>query len=219
MTGPLVPTRDVVAGVVALVLVVPSMVIVSDGTVGAFEADLFRAINGLPEWLEPLMTAMQFLGVLVVPLVFAAVAAVLRRWWLALALALVAPLKLLVEKGVIKALVERERPGTTIGDDAVLRGDVSPSGPSFPSGHAVIAFAIAWLLFCYLPRGWRWLPIGVALLVLFARVYLGAHNPLDVVAGAGAGLFIGAVLDAVVRPRERDEHAARPASTLRGSTA
>jgi undecaprenyl-diphosphatase len=219
VTGPIVPKRDLVAGAIALVVVAVSMLIVADGTVGSFEGDVFRAINGLPEWLEPLMTAMQFLGVLVVPLVFAAVAAVLRRWWLALALALVAPLKLLVEKGVVKALVERERPGTTIGDDAILRGDVSRAGPSFPSGHAVIAFAIAWLLFCYLPGRWRWVPIAVALVVLFARVYLGAHNPLDVIAGAGAGLFIGAVLDAIIRPRERDEQSARAASTLRGSTA
>jgi membrane-associated phospholipid phosphatase len=216
---PIVPKRDVLVGAVALVVLVVCMTIVRDGTVSAAEADVFDAVNGLPEWLEPPMTAMQYLGVLVVPLVFAAVAAALRRWWLALALALVAPLKLLVEKGVIKSIVERQRPGTTIGEDAILRGDVKAFGSSFPSGHAVIAFAIAWLLFCYLPRSWRWAPIAIGCLVLFARVYLGAHNPLDVVAGAAAGLLIGAVIDAVVRPRERDEHDRRLASTLRETPA
>jgi membrane-associated phospholipid phosphatase len=32
-------------------------------------------------------------------------------------------------------------------------------------------------------------------LVAFGRVYVGAHNPLDVTAGFGIGLAVGSVLD------------------------
>jgi membrane-associated phospholipid phosphatase len=34
--------------------------------------------------------------------------------------------------------------------------------------------------------------------VMVGRVYVGAHNPLDVTAGLGAGLLLGGVLAAFV---------------------
>jgi hypothetical protein len=54
------------------------------------------------------------------PLVVAVGALALRRWRLATALVLMVPLKLATER-VVKLLVQRERPGTTV-PDAVLCG-------------------------------------------------------------------------------------------------
>ena len=34
----------------------------------------------------------------------------------------------------------------------------------------------------------------LALLVMFGRVYVGAHNPLDVTAGLGLGLIVGCLV-------------------------
>jgi undecaprenyl-diphosphatase len=169
-----------------------SAVIVADGRVGPAERAVFHAVNGLPDWLYLPMLLFQYLGVLAMPLVVAVGALVFRRWRLAASLVLVVPLKLAAER-VAKLLVERERPGTTV-PDAVLHG-VPSAGLSFVSGHAIITFAIAGLLVLVLPRRW-----GIAVLVLatlnaVARVYLGAHNPLDVVGGAAIGLAIAAVLD------------------------
>jgi membrane-associated phospholipid phosphatase len=149
------------------------------------------------------MVVFQYLGVLVIPLVVAVGALALRRWRLAAALVLVVPLKLAAEK-VPKLLVERERPGTTV-PDAILRG-VPSAGLSFTSGHAIITFAIAGLLALVLPRRWGIVAFVLATLNAIARVYLGAHNPLDVVGGAAIGLAIAAVLDLVLnvaRDRQR----------------
>lgn len=181
--------------------------IASRGTVPGWEEAIFDAINGLPDALEPLMWIFQLAGLLFVPIVVAAAAAWFRRWRLVAALLVFVPIKLLVEKGVVKQLVERERPGTTIcgGPDELVAGcgsfrDVPLEGLSFVSGHAIIAWGVATLLWPVLPGRWRWLPVAVAALNAVARVYLGAHNPLDVIGGGAVGVAIGALLVIVFDP-------------------
>jgi membrane-associated phospholipid phosphatase len=187
--------RDVVVIVVSLAVFAVCAVVAADGRVGPVERALFHAVNGLPSWLYRPMLLFQYLGVLAMPLVVAAGALAFRRWRLAAALVLVVPLKLALER-VAKLLVERERPGTTV-PDAILRG-VPSAGLSFTSGHAIITFAIAGLLVLVLPRRWGIVAFVLAACNAVARVYLGAHNPLDVVGGAAIGLAIAAGLDLVL---------------------
>jgi undecaprenyl-diphosphatase len=152
----------------------------------------------------------QYAGDAVVPFVVAAIAAVLRKLRLAIAAVLVYPLKLVVEKMVLKEIVFRGRPGTTE-PDAMLR-HVPTHGPSFPSGHAIVAFALAGIVAPYLSRGWRIAAYAGAVAVAFSRIYLGAHNPLDVLAGAAGGLLIAAVLNLLLLPRHEAVAAAVPSA-------
>jgi membrane-associated phospholipid phosphatase len=184
-----------------LLLTVLSSLVAHGGRVPGWERAVFRAINGLPGWLHRPMWLVQLLGVIVVPLLVAAGAALWRRWRLALALVLLAPLKLYVELDLLKHLIERGRPGQNE-PGAILRG-VPPAGLSFPSGHAIVAFGIAVLLAPYLRGPWRVAVFALAALVGVARIYLGAHNPLDVVAGAGAGMLLGALLTLLLGVRDR----------------
>jgi membrane-associated phospholipid phosphatase len=167
-----------------------------DGVVSGPERAVFRAINDLPDWLERSMWALQLLGVLVTPVVVAVVVLLTRRWRPALALLLLAPLKLVAERQVLKKLVERQRPGQNE-PGAVLR-DVPPAGLSYPSGHAIVAAGMLVILWPYLGRAGRVVATLLALGVGVARVYLGAHNPLDVVAGFGLGLLLGGLLTFLV---------------------
>jgi undecaprenyl-diphosphatase len=188
----------------AAVVVVATSVVASKGRVGAVERTLFEAVNGLPDALHWPMWILQLMGVTGTAVVVALIALRLRRRRLAVALIALVPLKLIVERLVVKVLVHRERPGSTV-PDAILR-DAAPTGLSFPSGHAMIAFGIATLLTPYLGRWGRVVVWTLAVLNNVSRIYLGAHNPLDVVCGAALGILLGCVLTWIVgdRPARRD---------------
>jgi undecaprenyl-diphosphatase len=172
------------------------MLIVRSGEVGAAERAVFRAINGLPDGLRAPLWVFQLFGMLASVAVVAVVATAMSRYRLGIALALAIPIKLMVEWWVIKAIVERERPAFTV-PDAIVR-DVNTAPLGFPSGHAVFAFAIAGLVAPYLGRRGTVVAYALAVLNSLARVYLGAHNPLDVVAGAFVGVAIAAVVSLTV---------------------
>jgi undecaprenyl-diphosphatase len=71
---------------------------------------------------------------------------------------------------------------------------VPASGVSFPSGHVILVAGIACVVAPHLPvAGWS-VPLVLTFLVMLGRVYVGAHNPLDVTAGLGAGLLLGGVV-------------------------
>ena len=171
----------------------------------AWEVRAFRAINRLPDWLlYPLWPAMQ-LGNLAV----GAATGLVVAWWagelpVAVAVLLATGLKLVAERIIRRQLIgslpARNRPGTSQ-PDAILRGgDVPRSGPSFPSGHALLIAALACVVAPVLPAGWELVPGGLMLLVMMGRVYVAAHNPLDVISGAGAGLMVGGLVASLLPP-------------------
>lgn len=185
----------------SLVIAIISGLVAAGGSVPRWEADVFHAINDLPDLLEKPMWLFQLAGLLAVPALVALGAAFFRRWWLAGCLLAFVPIKLFVEKAIVKQLVERQRPYITVCDNdgtcAHFR-DAPTSGLSFVSGHAIIAWGVAGLLWPYLPKRWRWVPIALAAVNSMARVYLGAHNPLDVVGGGAIGLAVAMAMTMVV---------------------
>jgi membrane-associated phospholipid phosphatase len=195
--------RDFVLMIVggSLVLVIGAL-IASGGTVPGWEEAIFHAVNDLPGWLYPILWPGNMLGALFMVAIVAVAALAVRQYWLALAVVIAGVLKLVSER-IVKVAVTRERPGTSIGADINARGDVSIGGESFVSGHAVLAAAIATVVAPYVsPRSRIALALGV-LLVMLARVYVGAHNPLDVICGAALGVALGALINLALNAPRR----------------
>lgn len=163
------------------------------------EQRVFRVVNGLPDWLYvPLWVPMQLGNLVVGTLAGLALALAWHDGRLAVAVVLAAALKLVAERAIrhwmTPYLGVRQRPGTSE-PGATLRGsDVPASGMSFPSGHVVLVAAVTAVIVDDLGLAWVGIPALLTASVMVGRVYVGAHNPLDVTAGLGAGLVAGALV-------------------------
>ncbi|MFK4303011.1 undecaprenyl-diphosphatase [Paenibacillus sp. RC254] len=84
---------------------------------------------------------------------------------------------------IIGHLVYRDRPFVA---HAVIQLIKHPANASFPSDHAIGAFALAATFWLYGKR-FRLLWLAAALLIGFSRIWAGVHYPSDIAAGALIG--------------------------------
>ena len=179
---------------VALTVLILTGMHVDGNYASGTERAVFRFFNGFPSVIYwPAWVVMQLGNLIAVPAV-AIVALLFRRYRLAIA-ALIVGVGKWYSSRLLKDVFLRERPASVL-SDVVLR-DAPAAGQAFVSGHAVIAVGLAVVVHPHVARKWQVVVWTTALLVCVARVYVGAHLPLDVVGGAAAGWAIGTVANLV----------------------
>jgi len=185
-----------------LALLLVTALVASGGDVASWERTIFRAINDLPDFLyPPVWVVMQF-GSFWAIVVVGVAALAFRRFRLAIGLA-IAGVSVYLLAEVLKAIVDRPRPAALL-SDVHIRGAV-PTGNGFPSGHASVACALAVIAWLWFGPRLRWTFIAAAVVVCFARVYVGAHLPLDVIGGAGLGVASAAFVGLVLKVRHHGQ--------------
>lgn len=132
----------------------------------------------------------------------------LLSWWFArregnlakVAASLWAPVGMMIAIGINQFLVaafSESRPFTVLPHAMTLMSH--SADPGFPSDHAVMAGAVAaGVLLVHRRLGL--VTTVLALLIAFARVYVGVHWPLDVIAGLIVGALVSLASYALVRP-------------------
>ncbi len=180
---------EVVLALGGALLLAASWVVVATGSgVPLVEARTFDALNGLPDVFWPAVWAPMQLGSLAGSLIVVLLIQVMGRNTRLTLAALVAGLVAWWAAKGVKDVVVRARPG------ALLQGvhlREHAGGLGYVSGHAAVAFALAAVVAPSVPSRWRLVVFGLAVVVAVARVYSGAHLPLDSIGGAGLGLLAG----------------------------
>src|SRR6266496_5112228 len=120
-----------------------------------------------------------------------------RKWKLASACALASAALALLINQLIGTIWHRQRPFASH-PSAHVWGARSHD-PSFPSDHASAAFAIAFAVFLF-DRVVGSIFLAAAVVIGVGRVFIGAHYPLDVLAGCLVGLASALLLARVASP-------------------
>ncbi len=94
---------------------------------------------------------------------------------------------------ITKDYVARLRPNNDPEVNTLIRILNGPTNFSFFSGHAAASFGLTTIFFLFLRKKVRlaWLFFTWPLLFGFSRIYVGVHYPIDIMVGAGVGLFYG----------------------------
>jgi membrane-associated phospholipid phosphatase len=170
------------------------------------DAWVFLSINlrgSRPRWLDQIMLGFTQVGNGLTSLAIAAILFFANERLLAYELILgTLTLWLVVE--LVKFIIHRQRPFIRLTQARIV--GYRPIGRSFPSGHTSEAFFMATLMAQHFHSDiWGVLLLSLAaVLVGITRLYVGAHYPRDVLAGAILGSawgLLGVIVDGYVLKR------------------
>ena len=165
-------------------------------TLNKLDTDLFLWLNShYTPWLDPLMIWVTERNTWI-PFYILLVGWSIYRFrkqaiWLLLTIIAAVALGDQIASSIIKPLTHRLRPCHTPALQKLIHPVMECGGQySFVSSHAATTFALATSLWLLLGKQYSWIKWTFlwAAIVSYSRIYVAAHYPLDVLAGAGVGI-------------------------------
>ena len=166
-------------------------------TLNQLDTDAFVWLNGqYTPWLDPIMvwfternSWFPFYALLIGWLIYQH-----RQQALSILLTIIAAVALgdQTASSLLKPLTHRMRPCHMATLQKLIHPVLECGGPyGFASSHAANTFALTTTLWLLLGKQHPWLKwlFLWAIVVSYSRIYVAAHYPLDVLAGAGIGVF------------------------------
>ena len=168
-----------------------------------FDYQIFKLINDLAgknqylDWLG-IFAAKYLIFLMVIALILGLLIKRDRNYRLAIIKAFISGTFAYVINYLIGFIYFRPRPFVL--NQVVKLIDKSPLEKSFPSGHATVAFAMAFSLYFYNKK------LGVILLVLalivgLGRIYVGVHYPMDILGGVLVGFLSAFLIERLVNKK------------------
>lgn len=182
--------RNLVSLIMLFVLVALSLIWSTGQRIDVWAFLFFNIWGKRPSWMDWLMTGLTQFGSGITACILAAVLFLANYRFLAYEFML-GTLTLWWVVELVKAIVSRSRPYIRLAQTRIV--GMQARGRSFPSGHTSQAFFMAALLLqhFHLNLSGVLLLYILALVVGITRMYVGAHYPRDVLAGAILGTAWG----------------------------
>ena len=183
---------DIIRMIIAASFFTLTTVFALTGIVGPLEEAAFRLVNLLPSALSPLIQLIMQFGALAFVFVAAVYALLFKHYRLSLKI-LAGGVGVWTLARIAKILVDRERPFYILNEIVERAGNSGILG--FPSGHASVAALIATVAAPYVSKNWSRVFWAAAIITGIGRIYVGAHLPLDIIAGLSLGWFVGSLMN------------------------
>ncbi len=177
------------------------------------EDAVYRAVNGLPDGLAPFVWLPMQAGALAAPFVIGGVVALRTRSREPALTIVTAGFNAWLGAKAVKKAVGRGRPFDFDEETNLRLGTETDGSLGFISGHAAVSFAVASVMSDTIGPRVGTAMYAAAAVASIARVYVGAHLPLDVVGGAAFGILVGDASGWVVQRAERTAAEPLPGST------